>query len=344
MFGALKSPSKHLYNIGALKPQIVRQGGTRTEASKKELPALSGMSLALLTINPKGFREPHWHPNANELFYLLEGKALMTIFGPGNSHDTFTIEPGEIVFVPMGFLHHIENIGPSPVKIVVCFNHEQPEDLGISDSVHVMPSKILGGTFKQTAQFFNTVQKNKYDNYFGVQEHPTVPTLANATGRYKLNLESINPQINSQGGWVKLSNSYLLPPLDGLAIYSLNLKPNGAREPHWHPDADELNYLVRGHAKITLLSPGGHVDTFNMVPGDMSFMPKGYIHHIETVGNEDAFFTIFFNHKIPSDIGISGCLGAYPNELLAALFKTPADYFDHLPKYQQDLFVVTGAG
>lgn len=344
MFGTKAKTSKHLFNIGSLKPQIVRPGGTRAEVTKKELPSLDGLSLTLMEIPPKGFREPHWHPNANELSYLLEGRALMTVFGVGNSHDTFTVEPGEIVFVPMGFLHHIENIGSTPLKMVVAFNHEQAEEIEISDSVHVMPDRILGGTFEQTTEYFTQLKKVNNPNYFGMQSHPTKPTDADATGRYKLNLEKINPQINVQGGWVKISNSSLLAPLDGIAVYSVTLKPNGAREPHWHPNASELNYLVRGTARITLLSPGGNVDTFDMVPGDMSFMPRGYIHHIENTGSEDAFFTIFFNHKNPSDIGISGSLGAYSNELLESLFNAPAGYFDNFPKYQQDLFVVTGAG
>lgn len=343
MFGTLKA-SKHLFNIGEHKPHVIRPGGTRTEATKKELPSLSGLSLVLIEIKPKGFREPHWHPNANELSYLLEGRALMTVFGPGNTHDTFTVEPGEIVFVPKGFLHHIENIGTIPVKMVVCFDNEQPENLGISESVYVMPDHILGGTFKQPSRYFANVKMNKNQGYFGTQEHPTVPTLANKTNHYKLNLEAINPQINVDGGFVKISNSSLLPALEGLAVYSVTLKPNGAREPHWHPNADELNYLVRGTARITLLSPDGNVDTFDMVPGDMSYMPRGYIHHIENTGAEDAFFTIFFNNSVPSDIGISGSLGAFSNELLAALFNMPEDYFDQMPKYQQDLFVVTGAG
>lgn len=139
-----------------------------------------------------------------------------------------------------------------------------------------------------------------------------------------------------------MSNDFLMPALNGLAMYSLMLEPKGAREPHWHPNAHELNYLISGQARITLLSPNGGVDTFDMEPGDMSFLPRGYLHHIENTGDSKASFAIFFNHAAPSDIGLSGCLGAYSNEVLASLFNVPGSYFEHLPKYQHDLFVVGG--
>jgi oxalate decarboxylase len=88
--------------------------------------------LYFLRLECEGIREPHWHPNAAELSYCLEGRALMTIFSPGARHDSFTVDPGEIVFVPKGFLHHIENINQGETKFAIAFNHERPEDIGMS--------------------------------------------------------------------------------------------------------------------------------------------------------------------------------------------------------------------
>jgi oxalate decarboxylase len=79
-------------------------------ANEKNFSLLKGMALYSLRLHNGGVREPHWHPNAAELSYCLSGKALMTIFSPGAGHDTFTVDTGEIVFVPKGYLHHIENI------------------------------------------------------------------------------------------------------------------------------------------------------------------------------------------------------------------------------------------
>lgn len=342
---ALTTTSRHLFNLGTIRPQKSTPGGTRADAKVEQLSVLKGMSLSLLTLNPKGVREPHWHPNANELSYCIEGRALMTIFSPGAGHDTFTIKAGEIAFVPMGYLHHVENIGDTPLKMLVCFDHEDAEDLSLTGSSSVMPEHIMANTFSQKESFFAGLHKSSPEGVFiSLREKAAIPPLPFMTSRFKFDLEGENPQITTKGGTVKLSNVGMIPPLEGLAVYAVCLKKGGAREPHWHPNASELNYLLSGTARITLLSPDGDVDTFDMQPGDMSFLPRGYVHHIENTGNDDAHFAIFFNHVKPSDIGLSGCFGAYSNEVLGSIFDVSATYFDRFPKYQEDLFVISGAG
>lgn len=336
--------SSHHFKFTASSELIKRPLGKRIDITRHNFPVLKGMSISLLELNPKGFREPHWHPNADELSYCLEGQGLITIFSPGAGHDTFTIDAGTMAFIPMGSIHSIANIGNGPLKIVVCFDHENPEDLNLSSSVSVMPKQPLGATFGLPASFF-TGLNGSIDPIF-IGEQRDLPNISENwfVNRYKYDIEVHPPQIQTKGGHVKLSNSYLLPTLEGLALYSLQLEIKGVREPHWHPNAHELNYLIKGRVRITLFSPGGEVDTFDMQEGDVSFLPQGYFHYIENIGTESAHLAVFFNHSNPSDIGISGCLGAYSNEMLAALFNVPSGYFNVLPKYQEDLFVVAGGG
>lgn len=336
--------SKHLLSLEGMTPQHIYACGSRTDGTARELPVLKGVSLSLLKLKPKSMREPHWHPNANELSYCLKGKALMTLFGPGAEHDTFTIAPGEIVFVPMGTLHYIESIGSDDLEMLISFDHETPEDLEMSSGVSIMPAHVLGATFSLPSSFFPALQKNNERVFITSRTVSTKPELPFIANRYKLDIEAIKPQIQTKGGWVKISNGFLLPTMEHLAVYSLLLEVKGVREPHWHPNAAELNYLISGAARITLLSPDGNVDTFDMKAGDMSFMPRGYLHHIENIGSEVARFAVFFNHAYPSDIGFSGSLGAYSNAVLADVFGVKPESLNGLPKYQQDIFVVAGAG
>lgn len=334
----------HHFSLGALTPQNNLPGGNRREAKKSNFPALRDMSIALLELVPKGVREPHWHPNANELSYCIEGQGLMTVFSPGAGHDTFTITAGEIIFVPAGYIHHIENTGTTPLKLVICFNHEEAEDISFSSGVSAMPNHILAATLEISSDLFSKLHKNIKGDFITIKETATIPPLPMMTDKFKYNVEAENPQVQNSGGWVKMSNTFLFPALEGLAMYAVLLKAKGAREPHWHPNAAELNYLISGKARITLLSPGGVVETFDLNPGDISYLPKGYLHHIENTGEEDAHFAIFFNNKAPSDIGFSGCFGAYANDVLASLFGVSVQEFKDIPKFQQDLLVISGGG
>lgn len=332
--------STHHLSLSSLKPHKSYPAGSRIDAHVNDLPVLKGMALSLLTLEPRGVREPHWHPNAHELGYVLSGSGLMTLFMPGAGHDTFTIKPGEVIIVPKGYLHHIENTGDTPLQMVICFSDEDPEDLDLSASVSVMPNHILGATFKTNPAFFEALTKNTRGVFISQENHATKPPRPFMTSPHKFDLDGVNPQIQNNGGWVKMSNQALLPTLEGLALYTVLLRPKGAREPHWHPNASELNYLVRGTARITLLSPRGSIDTFDMKAGDMSFLPQGYVHYIENTGNDDALFTIFFNHTSPNDIGLSGAMGAYSDEVLASLFNVTPEVFSKLPKPQRDVLVI----
>jgi oxalate decarboxylase len=334
----------HHFRFSSSSVHVFRDYGKRTDITQQNFPVLKGMAISFLELNPKAFREPHWHPNANELSYCLEGEGVITVFTPNAGHETFLIEAGTMSFVPIGYIHSITNIGDKPLKMLVCFDHEKPEDLNLSSSVAVMPKKAMGSTVSQNAAFFAGLNCSIEPIFIGKQI--SLPTLQDSwqTNPYKYNFEKVNPQIKNDGGWVKLSNSRLLPTLNGIALYVLQLEHHGIREPHWHPNAHELNFLIEGQVRITLLSPGGEVDTFDMQAGDISFLPKGYIHYIENIGSAPALLAVFFSNSDPSDIGISGCLGAYSNEMLSALFNVSANYFDHMQKFQADRFIVSGGG
>lgn len=336
----MSSPS-HLFNVSAIQPQKNYTSGTRTDVNVANFPVLKGMALSILNLLPKGVREPHWHPNAHELSYCIEGKGLMTIFNPENGHETFIIEPGTLAFVPMGSMHHIENLGDTLLQMLVCFNHETPENLNLSTSLQVMPDSLLAATFKMDPHFFAELKKTQIDGFIFEKSSPTETNLSWMTNRFKSSTAMILPQLENKGGFVKMTKASMMSTLKGLTLYYLNLEPGGAREPHWHPNAHELNYLIKGQARIVLLSPNGHVEQLEMTPGHMSFLPRGYLHSIECIGEEPAEFAIFFNHESPSDIGLSGCLGAYSNDLLTALLNLKPNSLDSLPKYQEDLLIVT---
>lgn len=334
----------HMFDLKKIKPQKLTPGGSRTSLTSVEFPILNKISLALLKVSKGCTREPHWHPNAGELAYCLKGKALMTIFSPGSGHDTFTMQPGELAFVPMGYMHHIANIGDEELQFLVAFSNKNPEDLDLSASIQSMSEHVLAATFSTKPAFVAGLKKLDKDVFITAQgpvpkpEYPFIPSHS------KINIEGINPQITTKGGWVKIANSSNLTGLEDICMFSLNLNVNGVREPHWHPNADELNYVLSGRARLTILSPQGKPDTFEIGPGEGSYIPASYLHHIENIGNEDMRMGVFFSNKAANDIGLSGSFSAYSNETLASVFGLPKDYFADFTRIQEDRFVVAGGG
>jgi oxalate decarboxylase len=334
----------------------VCNGGTRSIANADNFNILKGMSLYSLHLDEGGIREPHWHPNAVELGYCLTGRAIMTIFSPGAGHDTFTIDAGEIAFVPRGYLHHIENIYEGETKFAIAFNHERPEDIGISGATGSITDRVLGYIFGVNYEYFSKFKKKSPHDVLITSSSKsarttatTIPTYNNKIpNRHKLNLKDTPPLVQTKGGTASFATANNFEILYGIACALLTLKPKGIREPHWHPNTAELDYVVSGRARMTIFGPGDSVDTFEVGPGEIVFIPPAYFHYIENIsGNndDDIQFAIFFSHQRPEDLGISGSFGAYSNEVLASVFGVqPTTLLNSLPKYQDDLFVVAGEG
>ena len=156
-----ETASSHVFNLDTAMPQISNiSGGSRTIVNADNFPIFNGNGMAayLLRLKQGGVYEPHWHPNAAELSYCINGRAIMTIFSPNAGYDSFTIDPGELVFVPQGYIHDIENTSDQEAKFITVVNYEQPQEIGISGSVGSMADHVLNATFgikPPTATFFN---------------------------------------------------------------------------------------------------------------------------------------------------------------------------------------------
>ena len=91
----------------------------------------------MLTLQPGGIREPHWHPSAWELNIVTSGVAAWVVVDGNGNHESFDQHVGDVVFAPQGSFHYFENRGPADMKIVIIQNTSAPEDkdnIGIGES------------------------------------------------------------------------------------------------------------------------------------------------------------------------------------------------------------------
>ncbi|HUA73821.1 MAG TPA: cupin domain-containing protein [Solirubrobacteraceae bacterium] len=334
--------SQHVFHLGATAPQLATPFGARTAMRSDDFPILDRLSLARLTIEPRGFREPHWHANANELGYCLRGRLLVTVFADPNRHASFTISAGEMFFVPSGALHAIENVGPDQAELIIAFSHEQPQDFGLSGSVSMLTANVVGNTLGLAAGQLAGLRKGTDDIFAGQVDGP--PELDPAAGYpddLKLDLEGLAPRIDNQYGVLKTARLDTWPALDQLAMYSLRITGKGMREPHWHPVTAELGYLHAGRARMTVRSDDGSVDTYELGPGDAYFIPRAFPHHIENLADhEEAHFLIFFDQPEVHDIGYTGSAGALARRVLAPTLGLSAAELPELPEMPADLLIV----
>jgi oxalate decarboxylase/phosphoglucose isomerase-like protein (cupin superfamily) len=147
-------------------------------------------------------------------------------------------------------------------------------------------------------------------------------------------------RIEFDGGTFFRANKKQFPCLKGLAVQMLKLKPGAVREPHSHPNAEQLDYCVSGHARVGIVGPEGHKQLLELHDGDISFVPRGYVHWIENAGSGQLHFLVILSHEMPETIELSETLTGVPDKTLSTTLGISDKLLKELPKKT----VTIGAG
>lgn len=322
-------------------PSFRSLDGSIVTVDSSVLPVMKRLSIRRLLLSSAAVREPHWHPNAQELGYCLQGNALVTIADSHSARHSFTVSPGEMFFVPSGALHHIENIGDGNAEFILAFSHENPEDFGISGSFGAMTDSVLANTYNLKTADFEAFKRSTANTHIGRRAgKPVVETQDRHPDPLHYNLEGTLPQILFDAGSAHTAKKELWPALKNISMFSVRITGVGMREPHWHPETAEMGYITNGRGRITILSPNGHVNTFEISAGDTYFIPPAYPHHIENLGSDELHLLIFFDQPTPGDVGFQTLPSCYSRDVLTAAFGVSDDALPDFPIITVDPLIV----
>lgn len=111
-----------------------------------------------------------------------------------------------------------------------------------------------------------------------------------------------------------------LPPLHGVAVADLFMSKGHMREPHWHPNAAELDLMVSGEVSISILDPiTPQLVTYDQRPGQVVFIPMGWWHWITALTDEVHDIVIFANDQ-PQSVEGSDVLRLTPPQVFAQAY------------------------
>lgn len=133
----------HRYPLHAQQPRRVPGGGTQRTVTVTEFPISTTMAGSILEIQPGAMRELHWHPNADEWQYYLEGTAEMAVFLAEGQVVTEQFEAGDVGYAPMGSGHYIRNTGSALLRVLIGFNSGYYEANDLSAWLASNPVDVL---------------------------------------------------------------------------------------------------------------------------------------------------------------------------------------------------------
>lgn len=102
-------------NIADAAPFTTKDGSEIREILADRNSCIEKQSLAEARLPPGARTTKHYHPQTEEIYYLLEGSARMEIDG-----EFRDVGPGDAIAIPAGAIHQITNTGAGLLKFLCC--------------------------------------------------------------------------------------------------------------------------------------------------------------------------------------------------------------------------------
>lgn len=148
------------YRLLAQKP-IKTGGGQVRIVDSTNFPAASTIAAALVEVDPGGMRELHWHPNADEWQYYIEGSGRMTVFAAEGRARSFDYQASDVGYVPFAMGHYIENTGNTPLRFLEMFKSASYQDVSLNQWLALTPPELVQAHLNLTDKAMSTLHKQK---------------------------------------------------------------------------------------------------------------------------------------------------------------------------------------
>jgi oxalate decarboxylase len=137
------TPTAFEFRMLAMKPQKSTPMGEVRIVDSRHFPAAANIAMAHVRLKPGGLRELHWHPNAAEWQYYVEGKGRMTLFHNRAAARTADFAAGDVGYVPQTLGHYIENTGETDLVFLEMFKTSRYADFSLNDWMTHLPPELV---------------------------------------------------------------------------------------------------------------------------------------------------------------------------------------------------------
>jgi oxalate decarboxylase len=142
-------------------PTKSTKGGEVRIVDSSTFKASTTVAMAMVTLHPGGLRELHWHPNAAEWQYYIEGKGRMTVVSTGNRARTMDFQAGDVGYVEKTLLHYIENTGDTDLVFLEMFKSDRYQDLSLSEWLSHTPPELVMAHLNIDRETFDAIPKTE---------------------------------------------------------------------------------------------------------------------------------------------------------------------------------------
>jgi len=297
----------------------IEEGGWTRQTTIREMGASSQLAGVNMRLGPGVIRELHWHKEA-EWAYVLEGKVRVTALDYEGGSFIDDVEKGDLWYFPSGVPHSLQGLGENGTEFLLVFDDgsfSEESTFLLTDWLKHTPKSVLSENFNVAPEVFDHIpEKEKYIFKGSLpgsisNERPTGKYVKQSKYQFTHRMLAQEPHLTS-GGEVRITDSKNFPLSKTVAAAHVVIQPGALREMHWHPNADEWSFFLRGRARVTVFASSGTARTFNYGPGDVGIVPANMGHFVENIGDEPIEMLEIFRADEFRDFSLFQWLGETP--------------------------------
>jgi oxalate decarboxylase len=152
-----------VFRMSDMTPNVETKSGKVQIADSKNFNVSKTVAAALVTVKPGGLRELHWHPNADEWQYYVQGEARMTVFDTGPKAQTADFKAGDIGYVKKSQGHYVENVGTTDLVFLEIFKTDTYAEVSLSEWLSHAPAQMVMEALNVSAETYAKFPKNRSD-------------------------------------------------------------------------------------------------------------------------------------------------------------------------------------
>ena len=155
------SPLNFAFAMHSMAPTYKTASGEVRVIDSRDFPVANTIAAAHVIVKPGGLRELHWHQNADEWQYYVQGKGRMTVFFNGAKARTADFNAGDVGYVPRTLGHYVENTGDTDLIFLEMFKANKFQDLSLSDWMSHTPPELIMEHLKISRETLERIPKDK---------------------------------------------------------------------------------------------------------------------------------------------------------------------------------------
>jgi oxalate decarboxylase len=330
-------------------PKRIQNGGWARQVTQDDFQISKDISGVNMRLSKWGIRELHWHQQA-EWAIMLDGLCRVTIIDELGRPQVADVKPNDLWYFPPGLPHSLQGVGEDGAEFLLAFDNGKSSEFNtllVTDWIAHTPPDVLAQNFGVPADSFQNIPTDNLWIFQGGDPGPLsaaqkaiASPLGAPTHPFVFSLGDLPPVRKTAGGMVQIADAKNFKASTTVAAALVTVKPGGMRELHWHPNADEWQYYIKGEARMTVFDTGPRAITNDFRAGDIGYVKKSLGHYVQNIGNTDLVFLEIFKADHYAEVSLSDWLSHTPPRMVMEHLNITPEVLAKFPKSRPDIVPV----